>query len=234
MLPSFDIQFTFSVHDLAYPFFLFSQQVGKSTLLLQTAASVASLVSPMKMALSGALGPVWYVSGEETQEQIASRAQRLQLNEPELWLLSETHVDSLAEQVATLIEAQAMNQSQALYKTQPPSLVVIDSIQTMICDAGGHSAAGGVTQMRECVALLLRMAKSTGIPIILVGHVTKSGDVAGPRTVEHMVVSRNYSCFVSEWPSFFTDSLTFQCNITTNTRIAFYTSTVWVRVLEIL
>lgn len=168
------------------------QQVGKSTLLLQTAASVASLTSSTKMASSGGLGPVWYVSGEETQEQIASRAQRLQLNEPELWLLSETHVDSLAEQVATLMEAHAMNQSQALYKTQPPSLILVDSIQTMICDAGGHSAAGGVTQMRECVALLLRMAKSTSIPIILVGHVTKSGDVAGPRTVEHMVVSRPF------------------------------------------
>jgi len=163
--------------------------VGKSTLLLQTAASVASLAS--SKILSGP-GPVWYCSGEETQEQIASRAQRLGLNEPELWLLSETHVDSLVEQVVTLVEAAAMNQSQALYKTQPPSLLVIDSIQTMICDAGGNSAAGGVTQMRECVALFLRLAKSTGIPIFLVGHVTKSGDVAGPRTIEHMVDSVCY------------------------------------------
>jgi DNA repair protein RadA/Sms len=64
---------------------------------------------------------------------------------------------------------------------------VIDSIQTMICDNGGASSAGGVTQVRECVALYLRLAKATGIPIILIGHVTKSGNVAGPRTVEHMV-----------------------------------------------
>lgn len=161
--------------------------VGKSTLLLQTAASVASLSASSRMLASSSHGPVWYVSGEETREQIAGRAQRLQLNEPDLWLLDETHVDSLAEQIVTLVEAAAMNQSQALYKTQPPSLLLIDSIQTMVCDAGGGSAAGGVTQMKECTALLLRLAKSTGIPIILVGHVTKSGDVAGPRTVEHMV-----------------------------------------------
>lgn len=154
--------------------------VGKSTLLLQTAASVASIASNQ--------GPVWYVSGEETAEQIASRAQRLKIAEHELWLLSETHVDSLAEQIVALMEADATNTSQALFKgAKPPSLLVIDSIQTMICDAGGNSAAGGVTQMRECVALLLRLAKSTGIAILLVGHVTKSGDVAGPRTIEHMV-----------------------------------------------
>jgi DNA repair protein RadA/Sms len=156
-----------------------SPGVGKSTLLLQTAASVAS---SRKLE-----GPVWYVSGEETAEQIASRAQRLHLIQPELWLLSETHVDTLAEQVVTLIDSAAKNTSLALYKTLPPSLLVVDSIQTMICDAGGSSAAGGVTQMRESVSLLLRLAKSTGIPILLVGHVTKSGDVAGPRTVEHMV-----------------------------------------------
>jgi DNA repair protein RadA/Sms len=66
-------------------------------------------------------------------------------------------------------------------------LVVIDSTQTMVCDAGGASFAGGIAQVRECVAVFLRLAKSTGIPIVLIGRVTKSGDVAGPRTVEHMV-----------------------------------------------
>lgn len=66
-------------------------------------------------------------------------------------------------------------------------LMIVDSIQTMVCNAGGASAAGGITQVRECVGLFLRLAKSTGIPIVLVGHVTKSGNVAGPRTVEHMV-----------------------------------------------
>mmetsp|Transcript_35518 Transcript_35518/g.62340 ORF Transcript_35518/g.62340 Transcript_35518/m.62340 type:complete len:81 (+) Transcript_35518:241-483(+) len=71
--------------------------------------------------------------------------------------------------------------------SRPPSLVVIDSIQTMLCDTAGSSAAGGITQVRECVGLFLRLAKSTSVPIMLVGHVTKNGDVAGPRTVEHMV-----------------------------------------------
>ncbi|CAB9519409.1 DNA repair protein RadA [Seminavis robusta] len=158
-----------------------SPGVGKSTLLLQTAASIAS------NNLQD--GPVWYVSGEETAQQIAERAKRLGCSTASnnLYLLSETHVDTLAEQVVTLMEAAAVNQSLALYKTNPPSMMVIDSIQTMICEAGGASAAGGVTQMRESVALLLRIAKSTNIPIILVGHVTKSGDVAGPRTVEHQV-----------------------------------------------
>ena len=182
--------------------------VGKSTLMLQAAGSLASLATPQvgigmgpgpKSATSNStakMGPVWYVSGEETVEQIAARAQRLGISSSELFLLTETHVDTLAEQVVQLAE-QAMLYQQAgnedAYSPNsmppmiPPSLIVMDSIQTMVCDAAGASAAGGVSQVRECMALLLRLAKSTKIPIIVVGHVTKSGDVAGPRTVEHMV-----------------------------------------------
>lgn len=177
--------------------------VGKSTLLLQTAASVASLSQPtcgigMGMSIAdesqAALGPVWYVSGEENPQQIASRADRLGIHETELFLLSETHVDTLAEQVVRSYQKPLVTTSDDSSKEvipgqapKPPALLVIDSIQTMVCEAGGISSAGGITQVRECVALFLRLAKSTGIPIFLVGHVTKSGDVAGPRTVEHMV-----------------------------------------------
>jgi DNA repair protein RadA/Sms len=127
------------------------------------------------------MGPVWYVSGEETASQIAGRAKRLGIESSELWLLRETHIDTLCDQVV------ASYQPHAEHSPKPPSLIVIDSIQTMVCDAGGASAAGGVTQVRECVALLLRLAKSTNIAVVIIGHVTKSGDVAGPKTVEHMV-----------------------------------------------
>jgi DNA repair protein RadA/Sms len=171
--------------------------VGKSTLLLQIAGTVASLSTPTVGIGMGPsttpssnnqepLGPVWYVSGEETTEQIASRADRLGIVSSELFLLTETNVNILSEQVIQLIES-AMPSADGSPPPSAPSLMVLDSIQTMMCDAGGSSASGGVTQVRECVALLLRLAKSTGIPIILIGHVTKKGDVAGPRTVEHMV-----------------------------------------------
>lgn len=113
---------------------------------------------------------------------------RLGIQDPELYLLSETHADSLCQMVyqsCAASDSPNSNLEQAMLR--PPSLMVVDSIQTMVCDAGGASAAGGITQVRECVALFLRLAKTCRIPIILVGHVTKSGGVAGPRTVEHMV-----------------------------------------------
>jgi len=142
-------------------------------------------------------GPVLYISGEENANQIASRALRLGIQDPELLLWCETDADVIADTVASSLYAppltyddqssQVSVNKQSNPISKQPSLVVIDSIQTMLCDAAGSSAAGGITQVRECVGLFLRLAKSTGIPIILVGHVTKSGDVAGPRTVEHMV-----------------------------------------------
>jgi len=184
--------------------------VGKSTLLLQTAGHVASLSSPPRKLGHGMddsdlnasgnnqpIGPVLYVSGEENAMQIASRAIRLGIEESELLLLCETDADYIAQTVAMYsndVQLQNWNNEEEgnrkdgiLGRRRQPSLLIIDSIQTMICDNGGSSSAGGVTQVRECVGLFLRLAKSTGVPIILVGHVTKSGGVAGPRTVEHMV-----------------------------------------------
>ena len=215
--------------------------VGKSTLALQIAGTIATQLSqpPLKIGMgkpspsgttassnNGNLGPVWYVSGEENPDQIASRAMRLGIGTTsassretapsELYLLRQTHVDSLCEQVVSH-HMQPMHQHQhrspsvssdhdddddddhddASFSAQPPqsnlpiSLLIIDSIQTMVCDAGGTSHAGGITQVRECVAMFLRLAKSINVPILLIGHVTKSGEVAGPRTVEHSTYQNN-------------------------------------------
>lgn len=181
--------------------------VGKSTLLLQAAGQIASLSEPPRKIGYGKesddgkkIGPVLYVSGEENSMQIASRAMRLGIDESELLLMCETSADYIAEIVANYAnDAQMTNydieddesshpqQSGVLGRRRQPSLVIIDSIQTMICDNGGNSSPGGVTQVRECGALFLRLAKATGVPIILVGHVTKAGGVAGPRTLEHLV-----------------------------------------------
>ena len=208
--------------------------VGKSTLLLQTAGSAAALSdrTPIRPGIGmgppvvkaeepdgsneegqisqpsrkrRGLGPVLYVSGEESADQIAMRASRLGIDDPELLLWCETDADRIAEMIADSVHAaassfgygapdpfydetgEAGNANSPVSPARPPSLVVVDSIQTMLCDSAGSSSAGGITQVRECVGLFLRLAKSTGVPVVLVGHVTKSGDVAGPRTVEHMV-----------------------------------------------
>lgn len=199
--------------------------VGKSTLALQMAAQVASLSVPPtgigmgpSPARSEVVGPVWYVSGEETLEQIATRAQRLVAGNcdidsmasasarnrldslpTQLFLLSETNLNKLADEVvqtwisetSSLSEDELDTLDSSSLPTQTPklspSLIVIDSIQTMVCEAGGSSSAGGISQVRESMALLLRLAKMTQIPILTIGHVTKTGDVAGPRMVEHMV-----------------------------------------------
>ena len=198
--------------------------VGKSTLALQMAAQVASLSVPPagvgmgpSVAPSEAVGPVWYVSGEETLEQIATRAQRLVGDDnalddldsltsgsaklrfdslPEqLFLLSETNLNALADELVQIwiaeqnyLEGAGQDlEAPPLPPNPSPSLIVIDSIQTMVCEAGGSSSAGGISQVRESMALLLRLAKTTQIPILAIGHVTKTGDVAGPRMVEHMV-----------------------------------------------
>jgi DNA repair protein RadA/Sms len=134
-------------------------------------------------------------------EQIGSRGQRLGLlhESTELYVWQETYVDGLCRQIVQAQSSASARRdddndninSNGLLGTAnhppPPRLLIVDSIQTMVCNAGGSSSAGGITQVRECVGLLLRLAKSTGIPVCLVGHVTKSGDVAGPKTVEHMV-----------------------------------------------
>ena len=132
--------------------------IGKSTLLLQT---VANLVKDLK---------VLYVTGEESLSQVAMRAQRMGLSGADLHLLAETQVESIV-----------MKASQF-----QPQVMVIDSIQTMYTDMQ-TGTPGGVSQLREATAQLVRFAKTSQTTIFLVGHVTKEGALAGPRVLEHMV-----------------------------------------------
>jgi len=132
--------------------------IGKSTLLLQALAQLASRAQSL------------YVSGEESAEQVALRARRLQLDPAGLLLLAEINLEKI---LATLA-------------LQKPRIAVVDSIQTVYSEAL-QSAPGSVAQVRECAAQLTRHAKQTGTCIILVGHVTKEGALAGPRVLEHMV-----------------------------------------------
>ncbi len=133
--------------------------IGKSTLALQLAASLQGLGST-----------VLYVSGEESVEQIRLRAERLPTLPEDMVLLAETRAEAIAEP----------------WRTTAPALVLIDSIQTMQTERV-ESAAGSVGQVRECAALLAAAAKSTGAAVVLIGHVTKDGGLAGPRVLEHLV-----------------------------------------------
>ncbi|MCR4302481.1 MAG: DNA repair protein RadA [Sulfuricaulis sp.] len=132
--------------------------IGKSTLLTQA------------MATLGQSARVLYVSGEESSDQIALRAQRLGLKSDRLRLLTENQVETV------LASAQS----------EQPQVIVIDSIQTMFTELL-QSAPGSVAQVRESAAQLVRYAKQTGTALFLVGHVTKEGTLAGPRVLEHMV-----------------------------------------------
>ena len=132
--------------------------VGKSSILLQ----VMCYLSTQMKAL--------YVTGEESLQQVASRAQRMGLPDEQLRLLTETDVEAIT------VAAQK----------ESPKVMVVDSIQTMQL-ADVSSAAGGVSQVRESAAFLTRFAKQNNIAVFLVGHVTKSGEVAGPRVLEHIV-----------------------------------------------
>jgi DNA repair protein RadA/Sms len=134
--------------------------IGKSTLLIEVAA---------KLAASGRR--TVYVSGEEAIGQVRMRAKRLALAQSPVELAAETNVEDI---IATLSNGE------------PPVLVVIDSIQTMWTETV-ESAPGTVTQVRGAAQALLRFAKKTGATVVLVGHVTKDGQIAGPRVVEHMV-----------------------------------------------
>lgn len=133
--------------------------IGKSTLLLQVAAGV-----------SERYGPVLYVSGEESAVQTRMRAERLGSLSNHLFIMTETNLDEI------VVAANAMK----------PALVIIDSIQTMF-NAEIPSAPGSVGQVREATGKLLRFAKETDIPVAIIGHVTKEGNIAGPRLLEHMV-----------------------------------------------
>ncbi|CAM2145917.1 DNA recombination protein [Pararobbsia alpina] len=137
--------------------------IGKSTLLLQSLAAMARDRKTL------------YVSGEESGAQIALRAQRLGL----------TETGSGASELALLAEIQ-LERIQATIDAERPDIAVIDSIQTIYSDAL-TSAPGSVAQVRECAAQLTRVAKQLGVTIIMVGHVTKEGALAGPRVLEHIV-----------------------------------------------
>src|SRR2546427_2547338 len=132
--------------------------IGKSSLLMHASAALATR------------GTVLYVSGEESAAQTKIRARRFGISGEGILLLAETDLGAVIEAVRRV----------------RPSFVVVDSIQTMSSDAIA-SAAGGVSQLRECTARLLELAKGEDVPIFLVGHVTKEGAVAGPRVLEHIV-----------------------------------------------
>ncbi|MDP8567732.1 DNA repair protein RadA [Methylophilus aquaticus] len=137
--------------------------IGKSTLLLQTVCKISQSLKS------------FYISGEESAQQIAMRAKRLGLNASQVDVLAEINLEKI---------------SQVLQQHQP-DLVIIDSIQTVYSEAL-QSAPGSVAQVRECSAQLTRIAKQLGISMILVGHVTKEGSLAGPRVLEHIVDSVLY------------------------------------------
>jgi len=132
--------------------------IGKSTLMLQSAAAL------------NAAGPVLYATGEESLQQVALRARRLGLGAAAARLIAETQVESIVQTAATL-KARAL---------------IVDSIQTMYSERI-EAAPGAVSQLREGTAELVRFAKASGTAVLLVGHVTKEGQIAGPRVLEHMV-----------------------------------------------
>ncbi len=133
--------------------------IGKSTVVLQASALLAATA-----------GRVLYVSGEESARQIKMRADRMAVAAEDLYLLTETNLSAIFDQVDQV----------------DPLLVVIDSIQTVYTDES-DSAPGSVTQVRECASRLQSFAKTTGTSVFLIGHVTKEGAIAGPRVLEHIV-----------------------------------------------
>lgn len=132
--------------------------IGKSTLILQLCDKVQGD------------GKVLYISGEESAEQVKIRADRLGINNDDIMFLGETNIDNIQEAILSI----------------QPKLVIVDSIQTMYSEEIS-SAAGTVSQVREITARIMRMCKDNGITTIIIGHVTKDGNIAGPRVLEHMV-----------------------------------------------
>jgi DNA repair protein RadA/Sms len=131
--------------------------IGKSTLLLQIATK-----------LKGA--KVLYVSGEESEQQIKMRADRIGINNDQCFVMAETSVSNIFRHIGEV----------------NPSLIIIDSIQTLYSDKI-ESSPGSVSQIRECTSELMRFAKETNTPVFLIGHITKDGQIAGPKVLEHMV-----------------------------------------------
>ncbi len=133
--------------------------IGKSTLILQAGGKIAEKY-----------GKVLYVSGEESEEQIKMRAERLNALTDELYVVSETNIDTIEKYIEEM----------------SPVFIIIDSVQTLYREEL-TSAPGSVSQVKECVNNLMRIGKSSHIPMFIVAHVTKQGDLAGPRVLEHMV-----------------------------------------------
>jgi DNA repair protein RadA/Sms len=133
--------------------------IGKSTLIIQVSCMVA-----------GNAGRVLYVSGEESASQIKMRAERLGLRANQLFLVTETNLHAIFEHVRSI----------------KPTLVIVDSIQTIYIEES-ESSPGSVSQIRECASRLQMMAKTSGVSVFLIGHVTKEGVIAGPRVLEHVV-----------------------------------------------
>ncbi|WP_216388498.1 DNA repair protein RadA [Arcanobacterium phocae] len=138
--------------------------VGKSTLLLDVAAKAAA------EAATAGRNPVLYVTGEESASQVRSRAERIGALHPHLLLTAEADLARILGHV----------------ESSRPSLLIVDSVQT-IADPDVEGAAGGVAQVRAVTAALVNRAKSSDLPVIVVGHVTKEGSIAGPRVLEHLV-----------------------------------------------
>lgn len=131
--------------------------IGKSTLMLQIAMQLKNL-------------RILYVSGEESEQQIKMRAERMGQQHAGLYILTETSTQNIFKQIDAL----------------QPNVVVVDSIQTLHSQLV-ESGAGSVSQVRECTTELLKYAKETGVPVLLIGHITKDGSIAGPKILEHMV-----------------------------------------------
>lgn len=150
--------------------------IGKSTLTLQTIMNLKDKA-------------VLYVSGEESAHQLKMRAERLSVNNERLTvnnvLPQQTSPDTSADNVLILCETSIEKIFEQI-KEAAPDLVIIDSIQTMETETV-DSAPGSITQIRECASALLRFAKSSGVPVILIGHITKEGSIAGPKILEHIV-----------------------------------------------
>ena len=132
--------------------------IGKSTLLLQICNSLCAGRS------------VLYVSGEESEKQLKLRAQRLNVNPDELYILSETRLSDIIEAVNSI----------------KPDILIVDSIQTLYSDAN-DSSPGSVSQVKECTMAMMQLSKSDGITVFVVGHINKDGAIAGPKVLEHMV-----------------------------------------------
>ena len=131
--------------------------IGKSTLLLQVALWLKEMI-------------ILYISGEESEQQVKMRAMRLHAANDNFYLLTETSIDILFNEIKKL----------------KPQLVIVDSVQTLHTESL-DTAAGSITQIRECTAAFQRFAKDTETPVFLIGHITKDGTIAGPKLLEHMV-----------------------------------------------